>query len=183
LLSACRGNHDVLTIVHNNQLYGLTTGQFAPTSVKGFVSKSTPEGSVDKRMNPLAIALTEGATFIAQAFAGNTRQMTKIIAAGLAHAGFGLINILQPCVTFNGVQTYQYYLKNCYELSADYDAGDRSAALAKCLEYDAEKYPTGVIYRSTEVPYHENVGLTKESKPLSSNADRNDFSLLIKDFA
>ncbi len=145
-IHACRGNHDITVIVHDNGVYGLTTGQVAPTAQKGFKSKSTPSGIIETPINPLALALTQGATFVAQAFAGNLPQMIEMIKAGLSHRGFSLVNILQPCVTFNKINTYQYYLQKVYKLPPVYPKDNISQAIEKSMESTQEKFPIGVLY-------------------------------------
>ncbi len=145
-IHACRGNHDITVIVHDNGVYGLTTGQVAPTAQKGFKSKSTPGGIIETPINPLALALTQGATFVAQAFAGNLPQMIELIKAGLSHRGFSLVNILQPCVTFNKINTYQYYLQKVYKLPPEYAKDNISQAIEKSMESTQEKFPIGVLY-------------------------------------
>lgn len=145
-IHACRGNHDITVIVHDNGVYGLTTGQVAPTAKKGFKSKSTPAGIIETPVNPLALALTQGATFVAQAFAGNLPQMIETIKAGMSHRGFSLVNILQPCVTFNKINTYQYYLQKVYKLPSEYPKDNLVQAIEKSMESTIEKFPIGVIY-------------------------------------
>jgi len=156
-LHACRGNHDITVIVHDNMVYGLTTGQVAPTAKKGYKSKSTPQGIIEVPVNPLALAITQGATFVAQGFAGDARSLIEILKAAVTHKGFSLVNILQPCVTFNKVNTYQYYLKNTYKLAQDYDSGDKKEALVKSMEIHEERYPLGILYREEKPAYHENI--------------------------
>lgn len=156
-LHACRGNHDITVIVHDNGVYGLTTGQVAPTAQKGIKSKSTPTGIIETPVYPLTLALTQGATFIAQSFAGDLLHMVEIIKRGVTHKGFSVINILQPCVTFNKVNTYQYYLRNSYKLSDEHNVQDYKQALDIALEMNEEKYPLGVLYQINKPVYHEQV--------------------------
>ena len=155
LIHAARGNHDITVIVHDNSVYGLTTGQVAPTAQKGFKSKSTPSGVIEIPINPLSLALTQGATFIAQAFAGDTLHTIEIIKKAIDHQGFSLVNILQPCVTFNKVNTYDYYLKNTYKLPSDYQSDNYSLALQKTLEINEKKFPLGIIYQTSRPTYNE----------------------------
>jgi 2-oxoglutarate ferredoxin oxidoreductase subunit beta len=146
-LHACRGNHDLTCIIHDNGVYGLTTGQSAPTAQKGYKSRSTPDGIIEVPVNPLTLAISQGATFVAQAFAGNIPHLISMIKAGTEHKGFSLVNILQPCVTFNKVNTYAYYREKTYELEADYDNTNMYKALEKASEptYN-ERFPLGVLY-------------------------------------
>lgn len=147
-IHACRGNHDLTVIVHDNSVYGLTTGQVAPTAQKGLKSKSTPAGIIEVPVNPLSLAITQGATFVAQAFAGDVPHLIEMIKKGIAHRGFSLINVLQPCVTFNKVNTYQYYREKSYKLPESFDRSDINSALVRAqAPTQSEKFPLGVIYQ------------------------------------
>lgn len=162
-LHACRGNHDIKVIVHDNGVYGLTTGQVAPTAPKGFKSKSTPSGIIEIPVNPLSLAVTQGATFVAQGFAGNIPHLIDLIKKAITHRGFSLINVLQPCVTFNKINTYEYYKAKVYQLSQDYHPQDLKMALEKSLEPSlAEKFPLGVIYQVEKPTYTDNLSQLKE---------------------
>src|SRR3990167_6588458 len=145
-IHACRGNHDITVIVHDNGVYGLTTGQVAPTSQKGFKSKSTPSGIIEVPVNPLTLALSQGATFVAQSFAGDFLHVQEMITKGIKHKGFSLINVLQPCVTFNPINTYHYYIERVYKVDASHDTKDFEKSLIKTSEMSFEKFPIGVIY-------------------------------------
>ncbi len=152
-LHACRGNHDITVIVHDNGVYGLTTGQSAPTAQKGFKSKSTPSGIIETPINPLSFAITSGATFVSQSFAGDAIHAASMIKAAVNHKGFSLVNILQPCVSFNKINTYQYYLQRVYKLGEDYKKDDFREAVQKSLEMNEEKFPLGVIYQVEKPSY------------------------------
>lgn len=168
-LHACRGNHDITVIVHDNTVYGLTTGQVAPTARKGFVSKSTPEGIIEAAVNPLTFAITSGATFVAQAFAGDALQVTELIKQGMHHKGLSFINVLQPCVSFNHVNTYQYYYDHIYRLPKEYDAGSYEKAVLETFNMNQEKFPLGILYQSFQPAYHEQV---KELSPEQTLIER-----------
>ncbi len=166
LLQAIRRNVNITCLVHHNQVYGLTKGQMTPTSPRGFVSPSTPHGVVADPLNPLAVALSAGGTFVARGFAGNMPQLVKLIQTGLQHPGFALIDILQPCVTYNKAQTFDYYRENTYSLEeAGHDSGDWQKAMARAMETAEGKaaaggkkkdgrLPLGIFYR-TERPAYE----------------------------
>jgi 2-oxoglutarate ferredoxin oxidoreductase subunit beta len=162
LIHACRGNHDITVIVHDNGVYGLTTGQVSPTAQKGFKSKSTPSGILETPVNPLALTLTSGATFVAQSFAGDVPHVVSMIKAGIEHKGFSIINILQPCVTFNKVNTYQYYLQRVYKLDANYKKDDFKMAVQKSLEMSEEKFPLGIIYQVERPSFTDQLSQLKE---------------------
>jgi len=181
LIHACRGNHDITVIVHDNGVYGLTTGQVAPTAQKGFKSKSTPSGILETPINPLALTLTSGATFVAQSFAGDALHVIAMIKAGIEHKGFSIINILQPCVTFNKINTYQYYLQRVYKLDADYKKSDFKTAVQKCLEVNENKFPLGVIYQEEKPTYTDQIPQLKEAT-LINRKRFTDFDSLTKLF-
>lgn len=163
LVHACRGNHDITVIVHDNGVYGLTTGQVAPTAQKGFKSKSTPSGILETPINPLALTITSGATFVAQSFAGDALHMISMIKAGIQHKGFSIINILQPCVTFNKINTYQYYLQRVYKLDENYKNNNFEIAVKKSLEMNEEKFPLGIIYQVEKPSYTDQLSQLKEN--------------------
>jgi 2-oxoglutarate/2-oxoacid ferredoxin oxidoreductase subunit beta len=152
-LHAARRNHDITYLVHNNQVYGLTKGQASPTSDVGFVTKTTPYGAVSP-VNPIALAVIGGASFVSRGFAGDVDHLSNLIKKGIAHRGFALIDILQPCVSFNHKNTFQWYKERVYKLEDEnYDPGDKKAALEKALEW-GEGIPIGIIYEQN-LPVYE----------------------------
>lgn len=180
-LHACRGNHDVTVVIHDNKVYGLTRGQVAPSAKKGYKSKTTPPGIIETSVNPLLLAITQGATFVAQSFAGNLPHVAQMITAGMKHKGFSVINVLQPCVTFNKTNTYGYYFKNTYPL-ADHNPADWNQALEKAAEPLQEKFPLGVIYETADPAYHEQVTSLSQGA-LVKRSDQAHAKDLIKYFA
>ncbi len=149
-----RRNHDITYLVHNNQVYGLTKGQASPTSDAGFITKTTPDGAATP-INPIALAIAAGASFVGRGFAGDVEHLVSLIKMGIRHKGFALIDILQPCVSFNHKNTYSWYRERVYKLDeeANYDPGNKAAAFAKAQEW-GEQIPIGVIYRE-ELPTFE----------------------------
>lgn len=152
---AIRRNIDMTLMVHNNMVYGLTKGQMTPTSDKGYISPSSPFGAIEEPLNPLALALSLGCTFVARGYAGDAPHLTKILQAAMEHKGFALVDIFQPCVTFNKIQTYAYFLEHTYNLDKEegYNIHDWQAAMDKALE--REKYPVGIIYQSEQATYED----------------------------
>ena len=150
---AARRNHDITYLVHNNQIYGLTKGQTSPTSDIGFVTKTTPQGAPPP-INPITLAIAAGASFVARAFAGDIDYLSQIIKQGINHRGFALIDILQPCVSFNHKNTYQWYKERVYKLEQDgnYDISDKNAAFKKAQEW-GEHIPIGVFFREDRPTY------------------------------
>lgn len=153
-IHAARRNHDITYLVHNNQVYGLTKGQASPTSDAGFVTKTTPYGTTNP-LNPVVLAIASGASFVGRGFAGDIGHLTGLIKEGIVHKGFSLIDILQPCISFNHKNTFQWYRERVYKLGEGdtYDPGDKKAALEKALEW-GERIPIGIIYRN-ELPVYE----------------------------
>lgn len=180
-LHACRGNHDVKVIIHDNRVYGLTTGQVSPMAEKGQKSKSTPSGIIEMPVDPLALAITQGATFVAQTFAGDTKHMVETLKKAFEHTGFAVVNVLQPCVTFEKKSTYAYYMQRVYKLEATHDATNKMQALAKAFEVQIEKYPLGVIYQSPRKAYHEEA-VADINTPLISQKRFQDFDNLVEEF-
>jgi len=158
LVHAMRRNFDINYIVTDNQVYGLTTGQTSPTSPKGFKTKSTPFGVIEIPVNPMALAIASGATYAARGFAGDIKHLSSLIAGGLAHKGFSLIDVLQPCVTFNQLGTYQYYQKNCYKLEGTgHNPQDKVAAFTRSQEWGEKKIPIGLFYTEERPTYEDEI--------------------------
>jgi 2-oxoglutarate ferredoxin oxidoreductase subunit beta len=156
-IAGVRGNHNVTAIIHDNMVYGLTTGQTSPTTARGTKTKSTPDGVLEMPLNPLALTLTVGGTFVARGFAGDMHQLKELIKAGARHDGFSLIDVLQPCVTFNHVNTYPWYRQRIYKLDeTDYEPTDRSVAWQKSLEW-GDRIPTGIFYQEERESYEDAV--------------------------
>ena len=153
-IHAARRNHDLTYLVHNNQVYGLTKGQASPTSDIGFITKSTPSGAANP-INPISLAIVSGASFVGRSFSGDIGHLSDLIKKGITHHGFSLIDILQPCVSFNHKNTFQWYRERVYKLEDEngYDPSDRKVALEKAFEW-GDRIPIGVIYQK-ELPVYE----------------------------
>ncbi len=165
-LHAVRRNPNMTYIVMDNQTYGLTKGQSSPTSMLGFVAGPHPQGNPDAPINGLAIALAAGGTFIARGFSSEPKQMTEMIKEAVRHPGFGLVEVMSPCVTFNKVNTYKWFKENVYHVEdiADYDVRDRAKAFATLMQ--PGKIPLGIFYRETR-PTLEDLTLRQESPPIA----------------
>lgn len=180
-LSSIRGNHDITMLVHDNQVYGLTTGQTSPTSEKGYESKSTPAGVIEEPVHPVPLALAAGAGFVARGFAGNTPQLTDLIKQAIQHKGFSLVDVLQPCVTFNKHNTFQWFYQRVYDLAKEgYQPNDWNAAMAKARE--TERLPTGVFYTDGRPPYHAAVAPLRNGVLVGQSLDGIDVRTLYSDF-
>ncbi len=149
---AIRRNIEMTLIVHNNQVYGLTKGQASPTSDKGMKTKLQPDGVILTPFNPLAVAIALDAPFVARSFSKEIDLTAELIEQAMACGGFALIDVLQPCVSFNKVNTYQWYQQRAYRLGPEHDPTDRMKALAKSFEWD-KGIPLGVIYNNPRPGY------------------------------
>jgi 2-oxoglutarate ferredoxin oxidoreductase subunit beta len=182
-IHTAKRNLDITYIIHDNQVYGLTTGQTSPTSPKGFKSKTNPEGSMENPFNPLALAIAAGATFVARGFAGDIAHLTNLIKLGHKHKGFSVINVLQPCVTFNHQNTYQFYRQNVYKLDETYQPFDKISALEKAYEWEKTgKIPIGLFYEEQRMPYEEELSQIKESALTEQSLSNMDLDNIIKEF-
>ncbi|MBD3210446.1 hypothetical protein GF318_03625 [Candidatus Micrarchaeota archaeon] len=164
-----RRNYDLTYIVHNNQIYGLTTGQASPTSQKGMKTKTTPWGVIEEPFRPLVTAINGGATFVARGFAGDPAHLKGLIRQAIEHKGFSFIDVFQPCVTFNKLNTYPWFQERIYKLGDGHDKGDRWAALKKAYEGEETEYkkvPIGVFYKADKPRYEEQLPQLKD-KPLA----------------
>lgn len=141
-----RRNPDITHLVHNNMIYGLTKGQASPTTSKGVKTGVQVAGVVNEPMNPLALALVMGATFVARVFSGNKEEVKKVVKEAIRHKGYALVDIFHPCVSFNKVNTYQWYMDNTQPLGEDHDPENWEMAIKEAMRTD--KYPLGIFYRS-----------------------------------
>jgi 2-oxoglutarate ferredoxin oxidoreductase subunit beta len=154
-IHACRRNVDMTYIVHNNGVYGLTTGQVSPTGDRGFASSTTPHGALEWPLQPLALAISAGANFVARGFSGDAEHLGKLVTEGIRHKGFSFIDVLQVCVSFNPSKSYKWYQERvCRVEDEGHDSTDRTRALATVLR-DDDLLPTGVFYRGSESAHEE----------------------------
>ncbi len=160
LIHAIRRNINVKLLVHDNQVYGLTKGQASPTSLEGMVTKVQIEGVISEPLNPVALAVALDCSFVARGFAGDTEHLKQIIKEAVRHDGFSLIDILQPCVTFNRINTFEWYRKRVYYIEQEYDPMDRLNAFKRSLEF-GERIPLGIIYKNSRRTYESMVSSIK----------------------
>ena len=155
-IHAMRRNLNLTYIVMDNEIYGLTTGQASPTTTEGHQTKSTPRGNVEKPVQPLALALAAGATYVARGFSGEQKHLTRLSAGAIAHRGFALIDVFSPCVTFNKINTYSFFKERVYKLEDEpgYDPGNFMAAMEKAIEFGA-RIPIGLLYRLQKPTYED----------------------------
>jgi len=180
-IHAMRRNIDITYLVHNNQVYGLTKGQTSPTSDFGFVTKTTPAGSASIPLNPLALAVAIGCCFVARGFAGDIDHLSHLIQQAIRHKGFALIDILQPCVSFNRVNTFQWYKERVYHLDEKYDRNDKIAAFSKAQEW-GEKIPIGILYVSERPTLNEQIPAISKTSLTKQRIRPKAFKKLVKAF-
>lgn len=184
-IHAMRRNIDITYIVMNNQIYGLTTGQASPTTMKEVRTKSTPRGNAEMPINPIALALVSGATYVARAFSGEPEHMANLIAGGIAHRGFSLIDVFSPCVTYNKINTYPWFKQRVYKLENEpgYDKTNPMAALEKSFEW-GDRIPIGRFYQDEQPIYEDSEpGLKRGAlvhQPLG--LDKKVFDELVEEF-
>lgn len=160
-----RRNVDITHFVHDNQIYGLTKGQASPTSIEGLVTPVQVTGSINTPFNPPLMAIASGAGFVARGFSGSKEHLISLMKQAIEYKGYALVDILQPCVSFNKVNTFAYYSKRVYELDSTYDPTQKLAAFEKALEF-GDRIPIGVIYREPKPVYHEKNTILKSGGPL-----------------
>jgi 2-oxoglutarate ferredoxin oxidoreductase subunit beta len=175
---AVRRNVDMTYVVMDNRIYGLTKGQASPTSREDFETSTTPEGPQQPPVNPLALALAAGGTFIAQSFSTDAQRHAEIVQKAIEHDGFGFVNVFSPCVTFNDVDTYDYFRDHIVDLAdTDHDPSDEDAAKQKIL--DADKEYQGVIYQDdASASYAERHGLESDMTDLPDGAPEDAMDLV-----
>lgn len=183
-IHALRRNIDITYIVMDNQIYGLTKGQTSPSSAHGFVTKTTPEGSIEKHVSPLELALASGATFVAQSFSSDIKDLTSIIEAAVNHKGFSFVNVFSPCVTYNKVNTYDWFKENLTKLAdiEDYDYTNKQ--LAMNTVHEQEGLVTGIVYQDTEAPTYESQidGYSENLTKADLNIKQEEFDALMAQF-
>ena len=182
-LHTMRRNINITYLVHNNQIYGLTKGQASPTSDAGFVTKTTPRGSINPACNPLLLAVASDCSFVARGFAGEIDHLADLIKAGIQHKGFALIDILQPCVSFNRVNTFKWYSDRVYEIDSDstYDTKDRLNAFQKAQEW-GDKIPIGIIYRIQRPTLEEQIPAIADQPLVAQQTNPKVFAELLENF-
>jgi 2-oxoglutarate ferredoxin oxidoreductase subunit beta len=182
-LHAMRRNIDITYLVHNNQVYGLTKGQTSPTSELGYISKTTPIGAPNPPINPLLLAIASDCGFVARGFAGDPSHLSYLIQEGIRFKGFAFIDILQPCVSFNHVNTFQWYASRVYKINDElgYDPDNRMMAFKGAQEW-GERIPIGIIYRSKRPTLDEKQPAIQGMPLVKQKIDRGAFEKMLGRF-
>lgn len=160
-----RRNVDITHLVHDNQIYGLTTGQASPTTAQGHVTPTQVDGNRNEPLNPLLLALVSGAGFVARSYSADKDHLVSIMKQAIEYPGYALVDIFQPCVSFNKVNTYEYYQERIYHLGDDYDSSNKMKAFEKAME-EGDSLPIGVIYREVKPTFHEKHAILSKGRPL-----------------
>jgi len=161
-IHAIRRNPNITNIIHNNMVYGLTKGQASPTSQRGFKTPVQINGVMLEPFNPLAVAISLDASFVARTYSGDLDLTVEILKNAITHKGYALIDILQPCVSFNKVNTYQWYKEHTYPLAKTHDPSNREKAFKKAIEQ--EKLALGIFYINNKPTFEDNLPLYRQNK-------------------
>ncbi len=149
-----RRNIDIAHFIHDNQVYGLTKGQASPTADPGTVTPVQVEGNLNIPFNPVLMAIAAGAGFVARSFSGKPDHLREMMKQAIRFKGYAMVDILQPCVSFNKINTFAWYNQRVYELDGAYDNTDRAAAMIKSMEF-GDRIPIGVLYQKEQPTFHE----------------------------
>lgn len=160
-----RRNVDITHFVHDNQIYGLTKGQASPTSVIGLKTGVQTDGNFNEPLNPILLAIACGAGFVARAFTGHREHLISLMKQAIEYQGYALVDILQPCVSFNKTNTFAWHNQRVYELDETYDCKDKTAAMQKAMEF-GDRIPIGLLYRDEKNTYHQKNEVLKQGAPL-----------------
>ncbi len=153
-IAAAKTNVNITVLVHNNQTYGLTKGQASPTTMEGVQTGSTPQGVIEHPVNPLGIALTAGATWVGRSYAANIPLTKDLIVKAVRHEGFSHLDIFQPCITWNKLNTPTWFMSHVEQLPPDYQPTSKLKAWEESERTD--KLPIGLFYETKEVlPFHK----------------------------
>lgn len=157
-----RRNVDITVIIHNNQIYGLTKGQASPTTDLGYETKVQVNGVILEPMHALETAIALGCGFVARGYSADSEYLSWLISEGVRHKGFSLIEVLQPCISFNKKNTYEWYAKRIYKLNSDssYNPGDKTGAFQKAAEW-GDRIPIGIIYQHEKETYEDKSGINR----------------------
>jgi 2-oxoglutarate ferredoxin oxidoreductase subunit beta len=180
-LAAIRRNIDLTLLVHNNQVYGLTKGQASPTSDQGFVTKAQPEGVALTPFNPVAVAVAMHAGFVARCFAGMEEHLVDVLIQAIDHRGFSIVDVLQPCISFNRVNTFMWYKDRCRPLSSSYDPTDWEAAM-KMAQHWGDTIPIGVIYRNDRPSFEKYFSALNQGPLVGQKVERSRLKKIIDQY-
>ena len=181
-LAAIRRNINVTALVHDNQVYALTKGQASPTSQEGFTTKAQPHGVQESAFNPVAVAVAMKASFVARSFTGLNDHLVGVLRRAIAHQGFALVDVLQPCVSFNKTNTFKWYKDRCTPLPENYDPRDWPKAMATAMIW-GDQIPVGVLFESADPPYESRFPVCRKGPLGSQPVDRDALKRIMMAYA
>ena len=181
LMHAMRRNVNVKLFVHDNQVYGLTKGQASPTTLEGTVTKNAPFGVFSEQLNPMALAVALDCSFVARSFSDDPEHLKAVMKDAMNHRGFCLVDILQPCVSFNKVNTYEWYKQRAYHIEPGYDPTDRLKAFERALEW-GDRIPLGIIYRNNRPVLEERIPVIQDVPLVKQSIEISKLKILLKKF-
>lgn len=183
LIHNIRRNIDITVIVHDNQIYGLTKGQASPTTDTGYTTKVQIEGVILDPLHPLEMAIALGAGFVARGYSLDIEHLSWLILEGIKHKGFSLIDVLQPCVSFNKKNTYEWYTKRVYKVNDDssYNPADKMSAYKKAHEWE-DRIPIGIIYRTEKETYEEKRGINQRTPLVDEQIENIELKNILSEF-
>jgi 2-oxoglutarate/2-oxoacid ferredoxin oxidoreductase subunit beta len=181
LIHAIRRNVNVKLFVHDNQVYGLTKGQASPTSIEGTVTKIQPMGLLSEHLNPMALAIALDCSFVARSFAGDPDHLKRMMKEAINHKGFALLDIFQPCVTFNRVNTFEWYKQRVYQIEETYNPEDKPTAFQRSLEF-GDRIPIGILYRNHRSIMEERAPVLAEKPLVKQPFDSRKIEQTLKEF-
>lgn len=178
-IHGARANHDITVILHNNQIYGLTTGQASPTTMTGMHTKTTPTGVIDRPIEPCTLAISQEAGFVARGFAGDMPHLTSLIVAAVKHPGFSFVEVLQPCVTFNKLNTYDWFRQRVKKTETA--TGDMVEGM-KRSQWSDEAINIGVLYQNSRPAFHAQIPQLQTGTLCKTSGMKRDVSRLLESF-
>jgi 2-oxoglutarate ferredoxin oxidoreductase subunit beta len=164
-IHAIRRNVNIAHFVHDNQIYGLTKGQSSPTTATGQLTNAQVDGNLNQPLNPVLMAIAAGAGFVARSFSGDPNHLIAMMKEAISHKGYALVDIFQPCVSFNKVNTFSWYKDRVYHLEEDYDPSDKAKAIIRSMEF-GDRIPMGILYREDRPDYHDMNKVLAGKEPL-----------------
>jgi len=180
-IHAIRRNIGLKLFVHDNQIYALTKGQPSPTTMEGTVAKNQPFGVFSEQLNPIALAIALDCSFVARGFAGDPVHLKDLMKAAILHKGLSLVDILQPCVTFNKINTYEWYKQRAYHLEPEYNPEDRIKAFSRALEW-GDRIPLGIIYKNNRPVLEERIPVIKNAPLVKQTFEKSKLETTLKEF-
>ncbi|NLO09796.1 MAG: 2-oxoacid:ferredoxin oxidoreductase subunit beta [Clostridiales bacterium] len=164
-IHAIRRNVNIAHFVHDNQIYGLTKGQSSPTTATGQLTNAQADGNLNSPLNPVLLAIAAGAGFVARSFSGDQKHLIAMMKEAISYKGYALVDIFQPCVSFNKINTFSWYKNRVYHLEEDYDPSDKARAMIRSMEF-GDRIPIGILYREDRPDYHDMNKVLAGKEPL-----------------